>query len=127
MTWPQLHVKQLNARQWELLADFTWEGRTVPKGFVTDAASIPRSVWWWVRPEGIFPAAVLHDWDYHECGEDGALTRKQSNNMLRIHVRALGFGKVKARLISWGPKLWGWVIWNRYLRAKHDACTPDTK
>jgi len=38
---------------------------TIPAGFVTDFASVPRWLWWIVPPWGrYFPAAVVHDWLY---------------------------------------------------------------
>lgn len=42
---------------------------TVPKGFVTDLATIPAYFWWAVRPTGRHGhAAILHDWLYWEQG-----------------------------------------------------------
>jgi hypothetical protein len=42
---------------------------TVPKGFVTDLASIPIYFWWFLPPTGRHGhAAILHDWLYWEQG-----------------------------------------------------------
>lgn len=47
----------------------------VPKGFVTDLASIPRALWWWQAPhEGTLAPAILHDYLYwvQTCSKDEA-------------------------------------------------------
>lgn len=47
----------------------------VPRGFVTDLASIPRFLWWWQGPhEGTMAPAILHDFLYWEqpCSKDEA-------------------------------------------------------
>lgn len=47
----------------------------VPKGFVTDLASIPRELWWWQAPhEGTMGPAIVHDFLYWEqpCSKNEA-------------------------------------------------------
>tara|TARA_Y100000287_G_scaffold112150_1_gene89993 strand:- start:1278 stop:1763 length:486 start_codon:yes stop_codon:yes gene_type:complete len=34
---------------------------TVPKGFVTDLASVPRAMWWAIAPFDVARAAIIHD------------------------------------------------------------------
>tara|TARA_E500000178_G_C16922887_1_gene708070 strand:+ start:663 stop:1148 length:486 start_codon:yes stop_codon:yes gene_type:complete len=34
---------------------------TVPKGFVTDLASVPRAMWWLIAPFDVARAAIVHD------------------------------------------------------------------
>ena len=34
---------------------------TVPTGFATDLASVPRAVWWLISPWDIARAAIIHD------------------------------------------------------------------
>lgn len=119
--WPCIDARQLGPRRYMLLADFKWQGVTVPRGFITDAASIPRFAWWWTRPEGVWPAALIHDWRFNQCGELGALTIKEANIELYENVMALGYRKSKAWVVWSGPSLWGKSIWNRYLRLKASA------
>ena len=45
----------------------------VPRGFVTDLASIPRGLWWWQAPhEATMAPAIVHDFLYWEqpCSKD---------------------------------------------------------
>lgn len=61
-----------DGRSWVLLEPLTYECNhgtndriTVPAGFVTDFASIPRPLWWWFSPWGQHGnAAVVHDFLY---------------------------------------------------------------
>lgn len=58
-------IRAINAEQWELMEPMTFAyGFTVPKGFVTDLASIPKWLWFIGRPTNIKfqRAAVAHDW-----------------------------------------------------------------
>jgi len=34
---------------------------TVPTGFVTDLASVPRAMWWAIAPFDVARAAIIHD------------------------------------------------------------------
>jgi hypothetical protein len=63
-----LSVQERGPRDWTLLAPLIWQGTkgqsfTVPTGFVTDFATVPRFLHWKVSPYGPYTrAAVLHDW-----------------------------------------------------------------
>jgi hypothetical protein len=53
---------------------------TVPIGFVTDGASIPRLFWGILHPYGsYFPAALLHDYLYSPRSDSYKFTRKQAD------------------------------------------------
>lgn len=64
----ELSIQGRTATTWTLLAPLIWTGTqgdtfTVPIGFVTDFATIPRFLHWLVSPYGAYTrAAVLHDW-----------------------------------------------------------------
>lgn len=64
----ELSIRAVGPRTWSLTSPLIWTGRegqtfTVPIGFVTDFASVPRFLRWLVEPYGPYTrAAVLHDW-----------------------------------------------------------------
>jgi hypothetical protein len=64
----ELSIQARTATTWSLTAPLIWTGTkgdtfTVPVGFVTDFATIPRFLHWLVSPYGAYTrAAVLHDW-----------------------------------------------------------------
>lgn len=54
-----IKIEKINKQKWVLLEDF--DG--VPKGFVTDGASVPRLFWAITSPAtDAFEAALMHDW-----------------------------------------------------------------
>jgi hypothetical protein len=57
---------------------------TVPAGFITDFASIPKFLWNIRPPMGLYgKAAVIHDWLYQNSGNVGKFTydRKTCDNI----------------------------------------------
>ena len=49
--------------KWCLLENFHKAGVTVPKGFVTDGASVPFIFWWLCNPTGkALHASIVHDY-----------------------------------------------------------------
>ena len=81
---PQMDVRQISSDRWMLLAPLVWNGAdwriTVPSGFVTDFASIPRPLWvLWPKSGSWNLSAVLHDF---EC-------RTQYRPYREVHARFL--------------------------------------
>jgi len=64
-----------DGRTCKLAEDFTWtfgdETYFIPKGFMSDFASIPRAMRSIIPQLGLFThAAILHDWNYwHQAGK----------------------------------------------------------
>lgn len=64
----ELSVQSDGPITWKVIAPLIWTGTqgdtfTVPVGFLTDFASVPRFLHWKVLPYGAYTrAAVLHDW-----------------------------------------------------------------
>ena len=49
--------------KYRLLSDINISGYTVPAGFITDGASVPRMFWSLLPPvDAYFPAAAVHDY-----------------------------------------------------------------
>ena len=120
----QLKVEPLpDGRKWKLLEDFEYylgdktNGMIikVPKGFITDFASVPRLFWVILPPwERYGKAAVLHDYLY------------QSQKFIRLMCDAIFFEamtvlkvpKWKKYLLYLGVRVGGWVPFKRYGRKK---------
>lgn len=77
-----LIAKKLKKRDWEVVESFSYdvgelgsgETITVPAGFVSDLASIPRPLWTIFPPDGSYTqAAALHDW---LCKKKGKVERQ---------------------------------------------------
>lgn len=105
---------------------------TVPAGFVTDLASIPRVVWSFYPPDGPWvKAAVVHDFLYYTQG-DGIwgktvgvppgrrYSRRESDAIFWEAMADLGIGRW-GRFVIWAAvRLGGWIGWAR----KHTVARP---
>lgn len=89
-----------------LLNDVTWRGITVPAGFMSDGATVPRFLWWFLPPWGdrATVAALIHDFacDSLKAGAPvpGGETRERCDGLFRAAVIELGVSRWRAWL-SW--------------------------
>ena len=85
----------------------------VPKGFVTDGASVPRVLWNIFPPWGEYArAAVVHDWLYHRQ----IVSRKRSDKIFLEAMADIGCPR-RVRYTMWsGVRLGGWTIWHKRKR-----------
>lgn len=88
--------------------DLMFAGRrfSVPVGFRTDLASIPRLLRSlpWLDPDGCSRSgAVAHDWAYHSH----ELSKPEADEMLRQAIIAKGCGSATARAFWLGVKIGG--------------------
>lgn len=99
---------------WQLIAPLAflsalWGLLTVPAGFVTDFASVPRLPLVFFLLGGIaHRAAVLHDWLY----TNHLFSRAQSDAVLRAAAIASGVPAWKAWALWAGVRIGGWHAWN---------------
>jgi hypothetical protein len=107
----------LGAYRWEVYLPFTYiakssVGFTVPAGFVTDLASIPRMLQWLphLHPNGrCRRSAVLHDWLYQEKYS----TRQGADLIFREALQAEGLSERTATVYYWAVRLFGGKAWRK--------------
>jgi len=89
---------------------------TVPAGFPTDFATIPRTLWSVLPPLGKYDAAaVCHDKLYRVGSfRHRRISRALADQVLNEAMRASGVSHVKRCLIYWGVRLFGWIVWCHY-------------
>jgi hypothetical protein len=86
---------------------------TVPAGFATDFASVPRAFWRIIPPWGKYNrAAVVHDWIYSE----NRFSRKAADWIFLDLMRRLGVSWWKRTVMYRAVRVGGWVTWRRYGR-----------
>ncbi len=82
----------------------------VPRGFVTDFASVPRFFWRVLPPWGTYsPAAVVHDWLYHTR----LVSRAEADRAFLIIMQRLGVSKWKRTVMYWAVRCFGGPAWER--------------
>jgi hypothetical protein len=104
-------------REWVLMKDLSYRiGSstfiiTVPKGFVTDFASIPEVFWSAdLSPNGKYSkAAIVHDYLYWTQG----CTREQADNLLDIAMKESNVSFVTRSGVYGGVRLGGSSAWQK--------------
>jgi hypothetical protein len=92
---------------------------TVPVGFVTDFASIPRPMWTVIPPRGKYNRpAIVHDLLYHYAPIDPLTgercTQARADYILREACENCDDRFTQRWAIFLGLKLGGFVAWNNY-------------
>lgn len=94
----------------------TNDGRriTVPEGYITDFATIPRIFWVLLPPLGRYLyAALIHDRLYwmHNRGHDLSYSRAYADQIMREVMSASEVKPWQRWLIYAGVRVGGWVCW----------------
>ena len=106
-----------DGRRWRLFRSFTYhinskrskDKITVPVGFVTDFASVPRFLWWWLPYWGRYgKGAVLHDYIY----QTHCRTREEADKIFLEAMLVGGTKEWKAKLMYWSVRAFGWLSWH---------------
>lgn len=85
-----------------LLEPLSWRGITVPAGYMSDGASVPRPLWWLLPPWGDVGtrAALFHDYacDRLKAGTpvSGGSTRAECDRLFREALEELGVASWRA-------------------------------
>lgn len=123
-----LLVEFLDGKRWKLLKEFSYhvgeetsdEVITVPVGFITDFASIPRLFWTLIGPPAgeYGKAAVIHDFLYHIQ----TTTRKYADEVFYEAMQVLGVPFWKRWLMYHSVRTFAWIPWNAH-KKKNETVT----
>ena len=111
----KLIVSKVSGRLWEVEKDFTYViGKKnfvkVPKGFITDLASIPRVFWSIFPPDGNYTqAAVLHDYLY----QMNLFIRKECDGIFLQAMKILKVPLWKRSVMYSALRMFGWICWEK--------------
>lgn len=114
LNYPSLDMLP-GGREWRVRAPLTYirhdgEAITVPTGFVTDLASIPRIFHSLIPVNGPHsPAAIIHDWLY----ETQTFLRKEADEIFLEAMRDLGVSWLRRSLMYSAVRLGGWAAWRQ--------------
>ncbi len=106
-----------DGRRWEIMREFEYhvgyKGSskiiTVPAGFITDFASVPRPFWAIIPRWGKHGnAAVIHDYLYWVQTR----SRKESDDIFLEAMTALNVRKITRTVMYWAVRLFGWIAWS---------------
>jgi len=87
----------------------------VPKGFVTDLASIPPCARWLFKPNGPYAkAAIIHDYLYETMKVD----RKAADLVFLEAMEVAEVGYITRQVLYWATRLFGWRSFGLVVRGK---------
>ena len=103
--------------EWELCeALYVYDGKrlfSIPKGFKTDLASIPRIVRPFMETCDLGVAApIAHDWQYRR-GDHGLYTRAQADDLFRRMMKHEGVAAWRRTLAYLAVRLFGRGAWRK--------------
>jgi hypothetical protein len=94
---------------------------SVPPGFVTDLASIPRGLWWWQAPhEDTMAPAIVHDFLYWEQ----PCTKDEADAVIYVAMKQIGMKDGSIAAVYTGVRTpLGQEAWdkNKVARARGEA------
>lgn len=118
-----LIFKKLEGKQFQLTAPLIYQVTadkviTVPAGFVTDLASIPRVFYISTPPIGDYDmAAVVHDFLYTAQ----VTTRAQADGIFKQAMQDCGVGWYTRTKMYLAVRMFGGKIWDAYARDDQEA------
>jgi len=81
---------------------------SVPKGFVTDLATVPPVFWWALPPQGRYGhAAILHDWLYW----DQSTSREIADRVFDVAMDELGVSAAIRKAMWTSVRVFGGSFW----------------
>jgi hypothetical protein len=103
-------VRRFDPDTWTVVDPLIYRGRrdtfTVPAGFRTDFATVPRVVVWLIPRFGRYTlAAVLHDWLVTEGLRTGAVSSRDADGLFRRVMREQGVPTARRWLMWTGVRL----------------------
>ena len=109
-------------KRFELLEDYTYKNITVPKGFKTDGASVPRffmAITGFERRGYHDPAWLIHDWLYENkgvithpvTGRTIRLSRKECDEIFFNILKELNIMDWHCKLAYTGVRAGGFIGW----------------
>ena len=86
---------------------------TVPVGFQTDYASVPRWLWPIFPPMGVYSgAAIIHDYLYKRQNR----CRLECDDIFLEAMTALGVSKTTRYAMYYAVRIWGQIAWDNNRR-----------
>lgn len=116
----KLNLKPINDGKCILEADYIYLINgfliTVPKGFITDGASIPKSLQWIYDPYGKYiKAAVIHDYLYSKYNDTG-INRTLADKIFDFIMKETGVNAKTRRKFYVAVKYFGKIFWQDKLK-----------
>ena len=97
-------------RKHKIDVKFVKDTMTVPRGYITDMASVPRAAWAFIAPFDVARAAICHDIMYEKLNA----VRKKVNKKEFATMRAIADTVFLHGMEAAEPKVASWKKWSAY-------------
>ncbi len=87
---------------------------TVPTGFVTDLASVPRAMWWAIAPFDVARAAIIHDLLYKSIRQYRWKMKNKEDKELIKQAKVASDKVFLLAMKDAEPKIAGWKIYSSW-------------
>ena len=87
---------------------------TVPTGFVTDLASVPRAMWWAIAPLDVARAAIIHDLLYKSIRQYRLKMKDKEDKELIKQAKVASDKVFLLAMKDAEPKIAGWKIYSSW-------------
>ena len=87
---------------------------TVPTGFVTDLASVPRAMWWAIAPFDVARAAIIHDLLYKSIRQYRWKMKDKEDKQLIKEAKVASDKVFKLAMEDADPKITGLKIYSSW-------------
>lgn len=100
--------------RFEVAEDCALGGILIPKGFVTDFASVPQMVWWLIPPHGkASMPSIVHDFMY-QTPSAHLLTRRQVDDIWFVLMKKSGVPTWQRYVMYLFVRALGLGVWKKY-------------
>ena len=87
---------------------------TVPTGFVTDLASVPRAMWWAIAPFDVARAAIIHDLLYKSIRQYRWKMKDKEDKELIKQAKVASDKVFLLAMKDAEPKIAGWKVYSSW-------------
>jgi len=109
-------IFEIAAHPFRYQSDLAGRMFTVPEGFYTDFASVPRlGIVYALLGDRAHAPAVVHDWLYYAA----ITSRRTADEILMEAMGVLGLPSWQKYPIYWGVRGGGWAAWNQHRKDGH--------
>ena len=108
----QAAIRPVDDRNWVLETTIEWDEFIVPRGFVTDLASIPRFFWRVIPPFGLHSTpAIIHDYLYRQ--QPDGVSRKEADEVFLDAMQVFGVPKWRRNVMYRTVRTFGGRPWKK--------------
>ena len=107
----EVNIKRIGARKAVVLHNVSLFGVSIPEGFETDGASVPRLFWFIISPFTLaLYASIVHDFQLSNPDKYKAKRRKEIDKQFYYNLRDSGINPIRSYAVWLGVRIWSYIF-----------------